>query len=164
MQIFPKRMSSYGRLGVLLMAMGAFLAMDTLLSEPVIFKLWPILLLLLGTGFVGIYRHRGRRETAYLASGLYALCFAVLALYCNFTSWGQLYWLWPLFIAFLGFGLCAGYVAGQRIPALLLTGLLLLAVAITFICVVTVGPMTWWTSLVGVGVSFIGFDLARRSS
>lgn len=149
------------RLAVLLILVGAVFALDTVFAWSVAVKLWPLLLTVLAVGLIGIYVQRGARGSMFLASGVYLLCFSVLALYCNFTSWGHLGELWPLFIAFLGAAFVAVFLAGGRRRGHLLVGLLLVSAAAVLWVEVAVSTRYWWTALILVGVSLLVWERAR---
>ena len=157
----PEPLGSYGRLGLLLTAVGVILAIDTLTSLSFLYKFWPLLVALLGGGFIGIYLRRGRREAIYVGIGTFLLGASALTLYCSLTSWAVLAALWPLFIGLLGISFLSGYVFGSRTPVLLLAGLVLLSVAAVFVLVFAVDPGLWWTVFLLAGVSFVIFDKAR---
>ncbi|MHC4504277.1 MAG: hypothetical protein ACYTFI_13305, partial [Planctomycetota bacterium] len=93
---------TYRRLGVLLIVVGLVAAAGAHLGLPVVFKLWPLLTLGLGIGFIGMFVGRRASGALFLGVGEYLVLFSGLALYCNFTSWRNLRHLWPVFIAFLG--------------------------------------------------------------
>ena len=156
-------MSSYGRLGILLAAIGAVLAVDATAHLSVLYKLWPLLCTVLGTGFFGIYLQRARRESSYVVVGTYIVGFSILALYCNFTSWNNLAALWPAFIALLGVAMIAGFIAGGRQPAMLLSGLLFFSMAVVFFLVFSLSHHLWWSVFILVGSSFVIYDRVRRS-
>jgi hypothetical protein len=117
-----------------------------------------LLITLLGTGFVGIYIRRSRREGIYIGVGIYLVGFSALALYCNFTSWTNMATLWPFFVGFLGLSLCLGHFLGKRSPASLLSGLLVLSLAVVLYLVFAVSLRLWWTAFILAGASFLVSD------
>lgn len=162
--IHERRLSSYGRLGVLLAVIGGILAVDVLADIRFIYKLWPLLISVMGIGFIGIYRRRARREASYVGIGVYLIGFSALALYCNMTSWAELATLWPVFIALMGLSCVLGYYFGTRRPLLLLAGLLLFSTAAVFFFVFGLSARLWWTVFILAGASFLVFDRVRQSS
>jgi hypothetical protein len=158
------RFSSYSRFGVLLAVIGVALAIDTILNLSVLYKLWPLLLTMLGAGFVGIYVRRARHESIYIGIGVYLIGFSILALYCSFTSWAALASLWPVFIGLLGLSFCFGHFFGRPRPSILLAGLLLISLAAVFFFIFTLSHRLWWTVFVLAGISFLIFDRVRQSS
>lgn len=156
--------TSVGRLGVLLTVVGVLLAVDSMADLAVIYKFWPLLIGLLGGGFLGIYVRRARREASYAAVGVFLLGVSAIILYCSFTSWSELLVLWPFFITALGVALCFGYPLGGRTPVLLLAGLLLVSLSAVLFFVLIVNPRLWWIVLVLVGASFLIYDRVRHVS
>jgi len=159
---FAKQLSSYGRLGLLLTFIGTVLAFDSLVNIEM-HKFWPLLIFVLGVGFIGIYIRRSRREAMYIGIGTYLIGFSGLALYCNFTSWISLATFWPLFIGILGLSFTFGYFFGNRSPFLILSGLLALSLTIVFFFVFGLGQQLWWTVFVFSGISFLVFDKVRHA-
>jgi hypothetical protein len=158
-----KVLSSYGRLGLLLACIGTLLAVDMIAGLSFLYKLWPLLTVILGVGFIGIYARRSRREAVYIGVGIYLIGFSGLALYCNLTSWRVLADLWPLFIGLMGLSFIFGYLFGSRRPLALLGGLLFISLAAVFFFVFGVNPQLWWTVFILAGISFFTFDRVRRS-
>lgn len=154
--------SSYGRLGILLSLIGVLLAIDSLVREVVLYKLWPLLLTVLGTGFIGIYLQRARREGSYFGVGIFITGLSGIFLYCNFVSWSVLATLWPIFITLLGLSMVTCYLFGKRRPAILLSGLLFLSLATAFYLIFSCNTRLWWSTFILAGCSFMIFDKARR--
>ena len=151
----------YHRLALMLVVMGLLFGVDTLAGIAVIWRLWPLLITILGIGFVGIFARRGRREATYLAVGVYLICFSGLAIYCSFTTWTALAWLWPLFIAFMGLTLLAVVTFCRRGRLMLLLGLLLVSLSAVFFFVFALSPAYWWVIFVLAGISILIAERAR---
>jgi hypothetical protein len=147
-------LSAHGRVAILLLFIGILYAVDMLAGWSVVTKLWPLLVIMLGTGLIGIYLHRDRRSAIFLASGIYLLCFAFLAFYFNFTSWSNIVYLWPLFIAFLG-------VSRRHRRVAMLTGLLFISCALVFFFVFTIDSGYWWIVFVLAGLSVLAAERAE---
>ena len=146
---------AFRRLGILLVAIGALLAVDSYAEWAIIPKLWPLLVTVMGAGFVEIFRRRARREAPYLIIGVCLLGFSVVALVCNFTSWTILGTWWPAFVGIPGVALLASFIFAGRRKAALLGGLLLLSLAIGFQIVFSGQPQLWWTVFILLGASVI---------
>lgn len=143
------------RLALLLIVIGALLAIDAYMDIHVIPRLWPLLILLLGTGLIAIFARGNARVPMFLAAGVYLSCFSFLALYCNFTSWGELSTLWPLFIGFLGISFLAIACFAERRYPILLTGFIFVSLGVTFLILLTHGLCDWWVTFVLAGVSIL---------
>ena len=50
------------RLAVLLLVIGVLFALDTFLSLSFVYKLWPVLVVMVGSGLIGIYAKGNARE------------------------------------------------------------------------------------------------------
>jgi hypothetical protein len=157
------KLSSYGRLGILLGGIGVLMAIDTLANISIMYKFWPLIPMLLGIGFIGIYLRRGRREGIYIGVGAYIIGFSGLALFCSLTSWASIATLWPLFIGLLGLSFLFGFFFGSRRPVMLLAGLLFVSLAILFFSVFGISRRQWWIVFILAGMSFFVFDKVRRS-
>ena len=157
------KLSSYGRLGILLAIIGILLAIDALTDLSFIYRLWPLLSAVLGIGFIGIYIRRARREALYIGIGVYALGFSGLALYCSLTSWASLATLWPAFIFLMGVSFLFAFFFGSRRPLMLLTGLIFISLSILFYSLFGLNQRFWWLVFIFAGVSFLIFDKVRRS-
>ena len=143
------------RLGVLLIVIGILLAVDTFFQLSVIYKFWPLLIAMLGGGLIAIFLKGRSRVSMFLVTGVYLLCFSVLALFCNFTTWAAMASLWPLFITFLGLVFIALFMFQQRRHGYLLTGLLLVSISVVFCVNLALGSDWWWTVFVLAGLSIL---------
>ena len=161
MDTIKQRLSSHGRFGIILVIIGLLLAVDSILKLSLIYKLWPVLITVVGVGFIGIFRQRARKEPLYLSVGIYFIGFSILALYCNFSSWTTLSTLWPLFIAILGIALIGSFIFCRRQRIQLLLGLLLLSLCTVFFFVFTLDSRLWWTGFILGGISILVSELAK---
>jgi hypothetical protein len=149
------------RLGVLLVFLGVLFSLDTLLGISFVYKLWPVVILILGIGLIGIYGKRNARESLYLIVGEYLILFSILAMYCNFTAWRALGRLWPWFIAFLGIALIIHFFLHARQRMILFLGVLLFGLAVFFYSVFSIGGQYWWLIFIVVGLSILISGLAQ---
>jgi hypothetical protein len=148
-----EKRTSLGRLAILLFVIGALLGIDSVLHLSFMYKLWPLVITMLGIGFIGIFKTRDRREALYLTVGIYLTCFSGLALWCDFSGWGSLKTLWPLFVAFLGIAVTSAYVLCRKKPTWLLIGLLLISTAVVFFLVFSISHDLWWSVFLLAGMS-----------
>lgn len=155
------RLGSHGRFGIILVIIGMLLAVDSLLKLSLIYRLWPVLITIVGAGFIGIFKKRARKEALYLSVGIYFIGFSFLALYCNFTAWSALSTLWPLFIAILGIALIGSFIFCRRQRIQLLLGLLLISLCIVFFFVFSLDNRLWWTGFLLGGISILASELAK---
>jgi hypothetical protein len=156
-----EKMTSYGRFAILLIVIGVLLGIDAFWNLSFIYKLWPLIITMLGIGFIGIFKTRDRKEALYLSVGIYLLGFSFLALWCDFTTWYALKALWPLFITFLGLSFLFAHIYGGKKRAWLLIGLLLISLSAVLYFVFTVNPALWWSVFVLAGASVLISERAR---
>ncbi|MBD3344951.1 MAG: hypothetical protein GF401_07805 [Chitinivibrionales bacterium] len=150
-----------GRFALLFIGIGGLLALESFTDLSFIHKLWPLLITMLGIGFIGIFKARGRREVVYLIPGVYLICFSILALFANFYSWSILTRTWPLFIAFLGLSFFLSFLFARQRALYLLTGLMLVSISSVFFLVFSISGQLWWTIFILAGMSILISERAR---
>ena len=143
------------RLALYLILIGLLFSVDYFLGFSIAYKLWPILILNLGIGFIGIFTKLNTREPLYLVVGEYLILFSFLALYCNFTTWGILAHMWPLFILFFGCVLITQFFFLNKNRFVLFLGLLLSFLSIFFFLVFSFGGQYWWSIFILIGLSIL---------
>jgi hypothetical protein len=124
-----------------------------------VYNFWPIFPLVVGLGLNLLYFRRGRRDPIALGMGMYLILFSSLAFYCNFTSWAVIATLWPLFAGFMGVSLLVVAYFEKKQPVMILIGLCLCLLCLTFILVFTIDLRLWPISLVLFGIFIL---LIRR--
>lgn len=162
----PKKLDSidssvYRRFGVLLLSIGIIYGLDTYLKLHLASRLWPLIITILGVGFLGIFAKRGRKEPSYLGTGIYLICFSGMALFCNFTSWSSLGRYWPGFILFLSFSFIFTFFFDKSKRLALLMGLLLMSLSIVFFFVFSINSALWWTIFILTGLSVLIAERAK---
>jgi hypothetical protein len=159
----PKNIGAqtYHRISFLLIAIGAAYGVDSYFNIHIINRLWPLLITILGIGFLGIFIKRGKREAIYLGTGVYLTGFSALALFCNFSTWKNLATYWPMFILFLGIAFIGPFLFDRSKRLVLLIGLLLSSVAVVFYFIFTVSSTLWWTSFIFTGLSVLIAERAK---
>jgi hypothetical protein len=153
--IMKKGINDYYKVGLFLTVTGIIFAVETFFKIRILYKLWPVIITILGAGFINIFFIRKRSNAAFLWIGAYLVLFSLLAFYCNFYSWGHLSQLWPLFISFSGISFVSVFFFNLKNKMYLFTGLLLLSVSIVFFIVFSVSSKYWWTSFLLIGISVL---------
>lgn len=146
---------SHIRFAILLIAIGALFALNTFLSIPIIYKLWPLLITTLSIGFLEIFVKRKKRDQSFLSIGTYLFCFSILSFYCNFTTWNNLGFLWPLFIMFIGITFLNIYIFFNLKKINLFLGILFILISILFFILFSNNSEYWWLVLILGGISII---------
>jgi len=149
------------RLAFLLIVIGVLFALDTFLDLSFVYKLWPVLIAMVGVGLIGMFFKGNSRVPMFLVAGVYLLCFSGLALFCSFTSWAAMASLWPLFVTFLGVVFVALFFFREKRRACLLIGLLLVSLSAVFFVTQTFGVHWWWTIFVLTGLSILVAEKAK---
>lgn len=142
-------------LAVILMAVGAILTLENLGLVAGASKHWPMFLLILGGGFLLLYRSRQSGDAALLWLGTFILSLGVFFYYLNFSSWRLLGRLWPVFLGLVGVSFLSLAAAGRS--------RLFGAFAVAFIGLFLVFTMVFAVSLKLWPVSFLVFGAALLS-
>lgn len=147
--------TSHVRLALFLIIIGSLFGIDTIVGIPIIYKLWPILISFLSIGFFGIFFTRQKLDSLFLGIGIYLFCFSILALYCNFTSWSSMKFLWPLFILFLGVVFFNIYFFCKQSRINIFLGILFISLSSLFFLVFNGNSEYWWTVMILAGFSIL---------
>lgn len=147
--------TTYQRVALLLITIGIFFAIDSYFKLSFVYKLWPLVLILLGFGLLGIFIKSRSSGNIYLGVGEYLLGFSGLALYCNFTSWTLMAKMWPLFIVFLGIVFISIFIWSKRRRIFLLLGLSILSLALLFFIIFSANNQFWWIIFLLIGFSIL---------
>jgi hypothetical protein len=145
--------SNIKRLSYLLIGLGIIFGLETYLEIRIIYKLWPLLILSLGAGFIAVFFKREKREPLYIGIGIYLLCFSILSFICNFTTWHNIKFLWPLFILFLSISYFVIYYFNKH-KTFLFLGFLFLSISIIFF-MLFLSYKLWWTIFIFLGISIL---------
>jgi hypothetical protein len=146
---------TYVKLAVILIVIGILLAIDSLFNLNFIYKLWPVLTVMLGIGFIGIFTTRKKKGILYLVIGEYLICFSGLAFFCNFAGWSVLSTLWPIFITFLGIVFFTIYLHRKEKRSLFFLSIILLLVSLYFSIIFSYDNNSWWMIFIIVGISIL---------
>lgn len=153
--IIEQENTTYRRLACILILIGVLLGVDSFIGSTVFLNLWPILVLVLGLGFIGIFSKGRRKGFTYLVIGIYMILFTALALYCNFTTWSILNKFWPIFIMFLGVAFIIICFANKSHKIMFFAGLLLIFLAIYFYAIFSITTNAWWSIFILAGICIL---------
>ena len=149
-----EKLRKYKKLGLFFLALGLIFALESFAGYSHLVKLWPLILTSTGAGFIGIYCKRERREALFLGVGVNFILFSLFFLHCNFSSWGSVADLWPLFIMFPGLSFIVVYVFQDRHKLYFFLGLTLVSISLVFFLVFWWSSQLWWTIFFLLGISF----------
>lgn len=91
-------------LAPLLILIGVLVTLENFQLIGCVSAHWPLLLMMLGLGFLMLFYQRRRSDAVLLWLGS---CMTILALffyYLNFTAWSRLARQWPIFLGIVGLG------------------------------------------------------------
>ena len=97
-----KKSRTLGVLAVLFIFAGIILLLENFNILVGVSKLWPIVIFLLGLGFVMLFFERRKQDSVLLWIGSFLMMISVLFGYLNYTSWRLLAYLWPVFLGIVG--------------------------------------------------------------
>ncbi|MBN1384198.1 MAG: hypothetical protein JW983_04860 [Elusimicrobia bacterium] len=143
------------KVGLFFIVTGLFFAVETFFKVNLLHKMWPALITVLGAGFINIFFIGKKKNATFLWIGSYFVLFSLLAFYCNFSSWGSLANLWPLFISFTGLSFLLIFLFNLKNKIYLFTGLILLSVSIVFFIVFSLSAKYWWLICIFIGISIL---------
>lgn len=148
-------MSNNSKVGLFFIIAGMIFAVETIFRVRILYKLWPVILIILGSGLINIFFIRKRRDILFFWFGIYLFLFSCLALYCNFSSWEYAGSLWPLFITFAGLSFLAIFITKPIRKIYLFIALVLLSISIVFFLVFSFSSKYWWTIFMFIGISIL---------
>ena len=145
-------------MGSILVLVGLiFLAVDVLNVDWE--KLWPLFMLAAGVGFLMGY-FANRRNYGLLMPATLMSLYGSLFLYCAWTGWDQMEYLWPTFVLGPGLGLLMMYVWGRRESGLLIPASILIGLSTIFF--VVFGPFQEYARYWPVLLILAGLALLLR--
>ena len=122
---------------------------------------WPVLLLIIGCGFVMLFFQRNKVDPVLLWLGSFLVILSIFFYYLNYTSWAQLASLWPVFLGIVGLSfLSIGIFIRNRIFAYFACGFI--ALFIIFFLVFSVSKKLWPMSLVVFGISLLILEYLHK--
>lgn len=155
-----KFFSGYVILAIFSIISGLLLLGENYGLLPAVHNFWPFASGALGIGFLLLYRKK-KLESLLVGIGTYLICFSILALICNFTSWRILKDTWPLFISFLGISMLCIFLFAKKQFLYFSLGSSLIMLSLVFFFVFSVDPLLWPLSLILFGISVILLNYFR---
>lgn len=147
--------NSYIKVGIILIVFGILFACEDLFKIDLLYKFWPLIITILGIGFIKIFLRREKREVLFVGIGTYLICFSLLSLYLNFTEWSQMNFLWPLFITFIGVVFIVIYFFRTNHKMYLFVALVMLSISIVFFLIFSFNLHLWWIVFILIGISIL---------
>lgn len=142
--------SEFNVLAGLLILSGIALLLEGRGFMPGIHDLWPIFLLVMGIGLTSMF-YSNNKDPGLIFLGSIMIMLGILFFYLNFTFWGQLKKLWPLFIAIVGISTCLCYFYNKK-KIFMIMGLFGILLSIAFILIFSISALLWPISLIIAGL------------
>ena len=90
-------------LSPLLILIGVLVTLENFQVIGAVSAHWPLLLIILGLGFLMLFYQRQRSDAVLLWLGSFLTILAFFCYYLNFfAAWSRLSWLWPFFLGIVG--------------------------------------------------------------
>ncbi len=148
-------------LAVILITVGVLLTLENLGLVAGVSRHWPLFLLILGSGFLLLFRSRQPGDAALLWLGTFILSLGVFFYYLNFTSWRLLGRLWPVFLGLVGLSFLAVGMDRRRL-LFHLFAVVFVGLFFVFTLVFVVSLKLWPVSFVVFGASLLALEVLQR--
>jgi hypothetical protein len=114
---------------------------------------WPVFPLLLGTGFLILFKQRRSFDLVLFFIGVYLVGVSVLFFFCSFYGWQVMAKAWPFFVGLAGLAaVCTARFIGTARRFLLLSGTFFMFLSLVFFLVFNINAALWPSALVILGV------------
>ncbi len=146
----PER-SSINVLAAVFVIAGVILTLETTGVVTGIARFWPLLIIILGIGFLGLFNQKGRNDLVLAWLGTFSIGLGTLFGYLNHAGWLRISRLWPIFLALVGVSFTVlSFFSPNR--AFAWSAVLFLSLFVVFYLVFSVSLSLWPLSLVIFGL------------
>jgi uncharacterized membrane protein HdeD (DUF308 family) len=149
-----KSKSSIVFLSVILILAGAIITIENFHIINGISRHWPVLLIILGTGFIILFFQRLQQDTAMIWLGSFIAMLGILFYYLNYAGWRNLGHAWPVFLAIVGLSFSMVSIF-KRKRVYILSSLAFITLFLIFFLVFTISSKFWPLSLLLLGVDLL---------
>jgi hypothetical protein len=116
-------------------------------------SLWPVFPLLLGIGFLILFKQRRPFDMVLFFIGVYLVGVSVLFFFCSFYGWHVMVKAWPFFVGLAGLAaVCTARFVEKARRFLLLSGTFFMFLSLVFFLVFNINASLWPSALVILGV------------
>jgi hypothetical protein len=150
-------------LSPLLILIGVLVTLENFQLIGAVSAHWPLLLIVLGLGFLMLFYQRQRSDAVLLWLGSFLTILAAFCYYLNFTSWARLARLWPIFLGIVGLSFLALGLDTRRRLYLYFAGSFI-ALFVILMLVFTVSTRLWPMSFVVFGVSLLVLEYSLNKA
>jgi hypothetical protein len=141
-------------LSALLIITGIDLTLENFHIIAGVSRLWPVLVLVLGVGFLLLFFERGKRDPVLVWLGTFLTLLSALFLYLNYASWSLMQSLWPFFLGITGVSFLSAYFT-DRNSVYMYMAIALIMLFLAFYLVFSISLLLWPLSLVVFGISLL---------
>ena len=114
---------------------------------------WPVFPLLLGAGFLILFKQRRPFDLVLFFIGVYLVGVSVLFFFCSFYGWHVMAKAWPFFVGLAGLAaVCTARFVEKARRFLLLSGTFFMFLSLVFFLVFNINQALWPSALVILGV------------
>jgi uncharacterized membrane protein HdeD (DUF308 family) len=149
--------SSIVFLSVILIIAGVIITFENFSLISGVSRHWPILLIILGTGFILLFFNKQQQDIAMLWLGSFIALLGCFFYYLNFTSWKNLGHDWPVFLVIVGLSFMSVAIFRRKM-IYILSSLSFITLFIIFFLVFTVSSKFWPLSLLLLGLDLLLID------
>jgi len=137
---------------------GALLLLENfhLISSVSIY--WPLVLVFIGAGFIGLFKTKSRNDLVLLWLGSFVISLGLFFMYFMLFGWGQMAFLWPFFFLIISFSFASVTFFTKHIRVFIYLTILFLLLFIGFYLVFSVSLSMWPILLVFFGLSVLGLN------
>jgi len=150
-------------LAPLLILIGVLVTLENFQLVGAVSAHWPLLLIILGLGFLMLFFQRQRSDAVLLWLGSFLTILALFCYYLNFTSWARLARLWPIFLGIVGLSFLALGLDTRR-PLYLYFAGSFIALFVILMLVFTVSTRLWPMSFVVFGLSLLVLEYSLNKA
>lgn len=141
---------------------GLILMLENLKVIEGVSRLWPVVLFIVGGGFLLLFRDRGRRDSVLVWLGVFFLCLGAFFQYLSFAGWDRMATQWPVFLLILAicFAVASRFTRHGMVMVYIATVFTVLFGSLYLVFGVSLS--LWPFSLVAFGLSLLSINYADR--
>lgn len=161
--MYPR--TSLNVLAGVFIAAGVILMLEHLGLISGVSRLWPLLPMAVGGGFLLLFAERGKSDTVLVWLGVFLLCNGPFFLYLNYARWGLMATLWPIFLGIVAASFFAvSFFSPRHVFSYL--SLLFFTLFVALLLVFGVSTRLWPIALIIFGLSLLVVNYAgtRRTT